>query len=53
MTLNLVTKFNIQAEYIFYRHHQPILCFDQPDDPFDRVNDQYEKVTVKRNEDLN
>jgi hypothetical protein len=51
MYLNMVTKFNIQMN-IFYRHRQPILCFDQLDDSFDRINDQYEKVIIKSNENL-
>ena len=40
MYLNLVTKFNIQTEYIFIHNHQPILCFDQLDDHLDRLDDQ-------------
>ena len=53
MYLNLVTKFNIQTEYTFCTviiSH--ILCFDQLVDRFVRVNDQFDRVTVKSNEDL-
>jgi hypothetical protein len=53
MYLSLVTKFNIQTEYTFCTviiSH--ILCFDQLVDRFVRVNDQFDRVTVKSNEDL-